>query len=57
MDVFVVEDSAVMRQRVVEALEELPDVRVVGWEDREGPAVAAVNELLPDLVVLDLFLA
>ena len=57
MDVFVVEDSAVMRRRVVEALEELPGVRVVGWADREGPAIAAVEELQPDLVVLDLWLA
>jgi two-component system OmpR family response regulator len=57
MNVFVVEDSAVMRQRVVAALEELPGVRVVGWADREGPAIKAVEELLPDLVVLDLWLA
>ncbi len=57
MDVFVVEDSAPMRQRVVAALEELPGVRVVGWADREGPAIKAVQDLLPDLVVLDLWLA
>ena len=57
MDVFVVEDSAVMRQRVVAALEELPGVHVVGWADREGPAIKAVEDLLPDLVVLDLWLA
>jgi DNA-binding NarL/FixJ family response regulator len=57
VDVYVVEDSVVMRKRVVEALEELAGVRVVGWSDREGPAIAAVEELLPDLVVLDLRLA
>lgn len=57
MDVFVVEDSAVMRQRVVAALKELPGVRVVGWSDREGPAIKAVEDLRPDLVVLDLWLA
>jgi DNA-binding NarL/FixJ family response regulator len=57
MDVFVVEDSAPMRQRMIEALEEVPGARVVGWSDREGPAIEAVEELLPDLVVLDLGLA
>jgi DNA-binding NarL/FixJ family response regulator len=57
MDVFVVEDSALMRQRVVAALEELHGVRVVGWADREGPAITAIEELLPDLLVLDLRLA
>jgi DNA-binding NarL/FixJ family response regulator len=54
MDVFVVEDSALMRQRLGAALEELPGVRLVGWADREGPAITAIAELLPDLVVLDL---
>jgi DNA-binding NarL/FixJ family response regulator len=57
VDVFVVEDSAPMRRRVVEALEELPEVRVVGVADGADDAVPAIKSLKPHLVVLDLKLA
>lgn len=57
MDVFVVEDSMPMRRRVVEALEELPDVRVVGVADGADEAVPAIRSLKPQFVVLDLRLA
>lgn len=57
MDVFVVEDSAPMRHRVVEALEELPDVRVVGMAEGADEAVPAIKSLKPHFVVLDLKLA
>ena len=57
MDVFVVEDSGPMRQRVVEALEELVDVRVVGVADGADEAIAEIRSLRPHFVVLDLRLA
>lgn len=57
MDVFLVEDSAGLRQRLVAELEEVPGVRVVGWADREDDATAAITRLHPRFVVLDLRLA
>jgi len=57
MNVFVVEDSAAMRQRVVEALEELVGVRVVGVAEGADEAIAEIRSLRPHLVVLDLRLA
>ena len=57
MDVFVVEDSGAMRERLIAALEEVRDVRVVGWADGEDEATASIKWLHPHLVVLDLKLA
>jgi DNA-binding NarL/FixJ family response regulator len=57
MDVFVAEDSASMRKRLVAALEEVAGVEVVGWADRAGEATEAVARLKPQFVVLDLRLA
>jgi DNA-binding NarL/FixJ family response regulator len=57
VDVFVVEDSGPMRHRVVEALQELVDVRVVGVAESADEAVREIKSLKPHLVVLDLRLA
>ena len=57
MDVFLVEDSAVFRQRLIAALEEVPGIRVVGWADGEDEATAAIARLRPRFVVLDIRLA
>jgi DNA-binding NarL/FixJ family response regulator len=57
VDVFVVEDSGLMRHRVVEALEELVDVRVVGVAESADEAVREIKSLKPHFVVLDLRLA
>jgi len=57
MNVFVVEDSSAMRQRLLAALEELPEVRVVGWAEGADDAMAAIRVAEPHFVVLDLQLA
>ena len=57
MDVFVVEDSSVMRLRLVAALEEVPGVLVVGVADGMDQAIAEITSLRARLVVLDLRLA
>lgn len=54
---FVVEDSSVMRQRLVALLEEVPDTRVVGVADVADEAIAEIRSLRPRIVVLDLRLA
>jgi len=57
VDVFVVEDSAAMRERLIAALEEVSRVRVVGWCEGADEATAAIERLKPRLLVLDLKLA
>ena len=54
---FLVEDSAGLRQRLVAELEEVTGVRVVGWADGEADATVAIARLRPRFVVLDLRLA
>jgi DNA-binding NarL/FixJ family response regulator len=57
MKVFVVEDSAAVRERLVEMIREVEDVEVVGeaWSYEE--AVAGIRDVLPDVAILDIKLA
>lgn len=52
--VFVVEDSALIRKRIVDDLLSLKRFDVVGVAESESEAVAAVAELHPDIVVTDI---
>jgi DNA-binding NarL/FixJ family response regulator len=57
MKVYVVEDSAAVRERLIEMIREIEDIEVVG---EAGTFEAAVNGILntrPDLAVLDIKLA
>lgn len=54
MRVLVVDDSVVVRDRLVLMLSELQDVEVVGIADDAPGAIASVARLRPDLVVLDI---
>ena len=58
LKVFVVEDSAVIRENLIAALEELAPVMVVGIAEDEGSAVEwlRINHLGCDLVLVDIFL-
>jgi DNA-binding NarL/FixJ family response regulator len=57
MKVFVVEDSAAVRERLVEMISGILDVEVVGEaEDFQG-AVTGILETRPDVAVLDIKLA
>jgi two-component system, LytTR family, response regulator len=51
--VLIVDDEPLARQRVGDMLRGEPDVAVVGEADSGGAAVAAIRELAPDLVFLD----
>lgn len=60
LKVYVVEDSALVRQRLVDMLAEMGEdeaVEVVGraWDARG--AIAAIREMKPDVVILDVRLA
>jgi two-component system OmpR family response regulator len=52
--VFLVEDSSVLRERLVESLSTLSTVQIVGSSDSEQHAIAALRDTECDAVVLDL---
>ena len=59
LKVFVIEDSAVIRENLIAALEELAPVTVVGTAENEHAAVTwlEANPLACDLVLVDIFLS
>ena len=54
MKVFMVEDSAVLRERLKRLLAEIPEVQVVGETGDAQVALAAILEQRPDVVLLDI---
>ena len=52
--IFVVEDSPIVRQRLIAFLEGLPNVEVVGKADCPDDAVEGIRRTRPDWVVLDM---
>ena len=57
MKVFVVEDSAAVRERLVEMIREVEDMEVVGEAATYDQAVAGIMNTLPDVAILDIKLA
>lgn len=55
---FIVEDSPLIRENLISALEELVPLQVVGWADDEAGALAWLADPanVCDLVIIDLFL-
>ena len=57
MKVFVVEDSAAVRERLVEMIRDVKDVEVVGEAATYDTAVAGIIDTRPDVAVFDIKLA
>jgi DNA-binding NarL/FixJ family response regulator len=57
MKIFVVEDSAAVRERLVEMIEAVGEIEVVGEAETYGNAVAGILETRPDVAILDIRLA
>ncbi len=55
--IFLVEDSASIRERLVRLLESVPGAQVVGQAGDADEAIAAILAARPDVVVLDVQLA
>ena len=55
--VYLVEDSPLIRERLVDLLVEIEGVAIAGLADSEAPAIAEILRDRPDTVVLDLRLA
>ena len=54
MKVYIVETRPVLRERVIESLEETGNSRIVGSADTEDEAVSGIIDSVPDAVVLDI---
>lgn len=52
--VFVVEDSAIIRRRIIDNLTALGRFDVVGFAESEDEAVIAIKGLRPDVIVTDI---
>ena len=57
MKVFLVEDSAPIRDRLMAMLESLPDTHVLGHANDADAAIRDILAAQPDVVVLDISLA
>jgi len=57
MKVFVVEDSAAVRERLIEMIREVRDVEVVGEAATYRQAVTGIARTAPDVAILDIKLA
>ena len=55
--VFLVEDAALLRERITELLSAIPQVEVIGSASGAEEAIRGVLALRPDAVVLDIRLA
>jgi len=55
--VAIIEDSRNIRQRLVQLVEDLGSMQVVGEADSEASAVALCRDMAPDAIILDLKLA
>lgn len=56
-DIFIVEDSALVRERLLELLGGMPETRVVGMAAGADEAIRDILADRPDVVLLDLRLA
>ncbi|OWQ46287.1 hypothetical protein CDL60_17000 [Roseateles noduli] len=56
MDIFLVEDSSAIRRLLARRLEDMPGARVVGEADSAPQAIALIDWLQPDTVLLDMTL-
>ena len=54
--VLLVEDSKVLTERLIEALDQIADVHLIGTAETEAAAVALVARVSVDVIILDLHL-
>ena len=57
MKVLIVDDSKVVRDRLVSMLSELEDIEVVGQAVDAFSAIDAIPSLNPDVVILDIYMS
>lgn len=56
INVFIVDDSDIVRERLTSLLTEVPSIMIVGYADNPLAATEAIVAQRPDVVILDIFL-
>lgn len=54
MTVFVVEDSDIVRERLIDMLTNLKSIEVIGYAYDSDEAIASIRQYKPDAVILDI---
>ena len=54
MRVFIIDDSAIVRERLIAMLAEVEGVEIVGHAEDAFSAIEGVRVLIPDVVILDI---
>ncbi len=57
MKVLIVDDSSLLRERLVSMISELPGVTTIGQAQDSSQALSSVQKLNPDVVILDIRLS
>ena len=56
MKVFIADDSALLRERLIDMLSELEGIEIVGQAEDALSAVRSIHKLKPDVVILDIWM-
>jgi DNA-binding NarL/FixJ family response regulator len=54
MKIFIVDDSAIFRERLIEMLSGIPGLKVIGQAQNAHDAIKDIKKLKPDMVILDI---
>lgn len=56
MKVFIADDSALLRERLIDMLSEIEGIEIVGQAQDSLSAVRSIHRLKPDVVILDILM-
>jgi DNA-binding NarL/FixJ family response regulator len=56
INVFIADDSLIVREHLVTMLEELAGIDIVGQAENVAEAISAIRKLQPDAVILDILM-
>jgi len=54
MKVFVVDDSALVRERLIGMLSEIPEIEIAGQAQNAQEAMESIRKLKPDVAIIDI---
>ncbi|MEQ1517646.1 MAG: response regulator [Usitatibacteraceae bacterium] len=54
MDIFIVDDSAVIREHIAAMVNQIPNTRITGRAEDAPEAIHDIGQMQPDVVVLDI---
>ncbi len=57
MKILIVDDSALLRERVTSIISVLPDIDIIEQAKSESEATSSIHKLKPDIVILDIRLS